>query len=327
MRNAAALEHIREMFRRFGREMTPNNAKQADFPEGSEMLDNPVGTAPGFAVDLGKSRAFFMPGVPRELVKMLEEQVLPRVRSIRAAEGEASALATRVVKTYGFGESRVETELAGIDWPKEISVGYRAKFPEIHLRLYAEGPEGTLAPALAKSEAAIRERLGVRVFGVDDDSMASVLGGLLQQRKWKLALAESCTGGMLGSLLTEVAGSSVWFDRAWVTYSNESKTAMLGVPAETIATVGAVSQETAAAMAAGARERSGCAVALSITGIAGPSGGTPEKPVGTVFLACATPDRVETRALKLVGDRERIRMGAAWAAMDLARRALLGGAT
>ena len=326
-RSTKALAHIEGMFQRFGREMTPNNAKQADFPRGSEMLDNPVGTAPGFAVDLGKARAFFMPGVPRELVKMLEEQVLPRVRSIRAAEGEASALATRVVKTYGFGESRVETELAGIDWPKEISVGYRAKFPEIHLRLYAEGPEGTLAPALAKSEAAIRERLGVRVFGVDDDSMASVLGGLLQQRKWKLALAESCTGGMLGSLLTEVAGSSVWFDRAWVTYSNESKTAMLGVPAETIATVGAVSQETAAAMAAGARERSGCAVALSITGIAGPSGGTPEKPVGTVFLACATPDRVETRALKLVGDRERIRMGAAWAAMDLARRALLGGAT
>ena len=240
------------------------------------------------------------------------------------AEGEASALATRVVKTFGFGESKVETELKGIDWPKEVTVGYRAKYPEIHLRLYAEGAADTLAPALARSEAAIRERMGIRVFGVDDDSMASVLGGLLLAKKWKLALAESCTGGMLGSLLTEVAGSSAWFDRAWVTYSNEAKMAMLGVPEATIASVGAVSEQTAIAMATGARERSGCPIALSITGIAGPSGGTAEKPVGTVFIACATPDGVEARALKFVGDRERIRMGAAWAAMDIARRALLG---
>ena len=323
-RNAAALEHVASMFRRFGREMTPNNAKQADFPKGAEILDNPVGTAPGFAMDLGGARAFFMPGVPRELTKMLEEQVLPRVAAIRAAAGETTALATRVVKTYGHGESKVETELAGIAWPKAISVGYRAKFPEIHLRLYAEGPDGTLSAALARSEAAIRQRLGVRVFGVDAESMPSVLGALVQARGWRLALAESCTGGLLGSLLTEVPGASAWFDRGSITYSNEAKVKMLGVSADTIARNGAVSEETAAALAVGARESSGCGIAISITGIAGPSGGTPEKPVGTVFIGCAMPDGVETRALKLFGDRERVRLAACFAAMDLARRKLLG---
>jgi len=325
-RNDRALEHIREMFRRFGRDMTPNNAKQADFPRGAEMLDNPVGTAPGFAMDLGGARAFFMPGVPRELTKMLEEQVLPRVSKIREASGATTALATRVVKTYGFGESRVETELAGIDWPKEISVGYRAKFPEIHLRLYAEGAADALPVALAKAEAAIRQRLGVRVFGVDEDSFASVLGGLLVARGWRIALAESCTGGLLGSILTEVSGSSNWFDRGFVTYSNDAKRAMLGVAEATLAANGAVSEPTVREMAAGARDRSGCPIALAITGIAGPTGGTPEKPVGTVFIACAMESQVESRALKLVGDRERVRLGAAFAAMDLARRMLLGAA-
>lgn len=324
-RNEQALAHVRGMFARFGREMTPNNAKQADFPRGAEMLDNPVGTAPGFAMDLGGARAFFMPGVPRELTKMLEEQVLPRVSAVRDAAGATTALATRVVKTYGFGESKVESELAGIAWPAEITVGYRAKYPEIHLRLYAEGDEARLAGALAEAERAIRERLGVRVFGVDEETMASVVGGMLAARGWKVAVAESCTGGLLGSLLTEISGSSAWFDRGWLTYSNEAKAAMLGVPAETIAAHGAVSEETVRAMAAGARDRSGCPMALSITGIAGPTGGTPEKPVGTVWIACATPQSVDARLLKLVGDRERIRLGAAWAAMDLARRALLAG--
>lgn len=323
VRDAEALAHVRGMFRRFGREMTPSNEKQADLPQGATLLPNPVGTAVGFAVDLGPARAFFMPGVPREMEKMLEDRILPELDVLRVRRGATTALATRAVRTYGYGESKVEAELAGIAWPEEITVGYRAAFPEIHLRLYAEGAGERLAGALDRAEAAIRERLGVRVFGVDDESMASALGKLLVARGWTLALAESCTGGMLGSILTEVPGSSAWFDRGFVTYSNESKTALVGVAAETIAAHGAVSEPVVREMAAGARARSGCPIALAITGIAGPSGGTPEKPVGTVWIACATESGTEARKLSLPGDRSRIRVGAAYAAMDLARRLLL----
>lgn len=325
-RNAVALAHVKEMFRRFGREMPPNNEKQADLPKGSEILANPVGTAVGFSMDLGGARAFFTPGVPREMEKMLEEQILPRVDKIRVERGATVALATRVVKTYGFGESKVETELAGITWPEELTVGYRAKFPEIHLRLYAEGAADRLAGALERAEAAIRDRLGVRVYGVDDDTMASVLGRLLVAKGWTIALAESCTGGLLGSLITEVAGSSEWFDRGYVTYSNTSKSALVGVRPETLASEGAVSEAAVREMAAGARDKSGCPIALAITGIAGPGGGSPEKPVGTVWIACATPQAVDARKVTFAGDRERIRLAAAYAAMDLGRRHLLGAA-
>ena len=325
-RNAEALAHVKEMFRRFGREMPPNNEKQADVPKGAEILPNPVGTAVGFAMDLQGARAFFTPGVPREMEKMLEEQILPRVDAMRVSAGATTSLATRVVKSYGFGESKVEMELSGIAWPEELTVGYRAKFPEIHLRLYAEGEPAKLTPALAWAEAAIRERLGVRVFGVDDETMAGVVGKLLTAKGWTIAVAESCTGGLLGSLLTEVAGSSAWFDRGFITYSNASKTAQLGVKAATIAGEGAVSEAVVREMAAGAREKSGCPIALAITGIAGPGGGTPEKPVGTVWIACATAAGVDSRKLSLPGDRERIRLASAYAAMDLARRHLLGAA-
>jgi nicotinamide-nucleotide amidase len=326
-RNAEALAHVKEMFRRFGREMPPNNEKQADLPKGSEILANPVGTAVGFAMNLpGGARAFFTPGVPREMEKMLEEQILPRVDAIRTAKGATTALATRVVKSYGLGESKVEMELSGVKWAEEITVGYRAKFPEIHLRLYAEGAADRLAPALQRAEASIRERLGVRVFGVDDDTMASVVGALLKKKGWTISVAESCTGGLLGSLITEIAGSSEWFDRGFVTYSNAAKTALLGVKAATIAEHGAVSEPVVREMAAGAREKSGSPIALAITGVAGPGGGTPEKPVGTVWIACATPDTVDARKLQFPGDRERVRLAAAYAAMDLARRHLVGAA-
>lgn len=325
-RNAVALEHVREIFRRFGREMPPNNEKQADLPKGAEVLANPVGTAVGFSMDLGSARAFFTPGVPREMEKMLEEQILPRLDKLREASGATTALATRVVKSYGLGESKVEMELAGIKWPEELTVGYRAKFPEIHLRLYAEGAADRLVPALERAEAAIRERLGVRVFGVDDETMASVLGKLLVARGWTIAIAESCTGGLLGSLITEIAGSSEWFDRGFVTYSNASKSALVGVKAATLAAEGAVSEAVVREMAVGAREKSGCPIALAITGIAGPGGGSPEKPVGTVWIACATPETVDARKLSLHGDRERVRLAAAYSAMDLGRRHLLGAA-
>ena len=326
-RSAVALDHIKAIFAHYNRPMTPNNEKQADLPKGSEILANPVGTAVGFAMDLNGARAFFTPGVPREMEKMLEEQILPRVDAMRAARGVTTSLATRVVKTYGLGESKVETELAGVAWPEEVTVGYRAKFPEVHLRLYAEGAANAVPAALDRAEAAIRERLGDRVFGRDDETMPAVLGRMLSAKGWTIAVAESCTGGMLGALITEVPGSSAWFDRGYVTYSNASKTALLGVRPESLSAHGAVSEAVVKELAAGARERSGCPIALAITGIAGPDGGTPEKPVGTAWIACATAGGVEARRLMLLGaDRERIRIAASFAAMDLARKHLSGGA-
>jgi nicotinamide-nucleotide amidase len=324
-RNDAALAHIQELFRRFGRPMTPNNAKQADFPKGADILDNPIGTAPGFAVRYGESTAYFLPGVPREHQKMLDEQVLPRVDRIRDQLGDTRALGIRVVKTFGYGESQLEHELRGVDFGPEITVGYRAKFPEIHLRLYAEADGAkAITQALDGAESKIREKLGVRVFALDEQTMASVLGGLLEKKDWKIALAESCTGGMIGSLLTEIPGSSNWFDRGWISYSNESKQAELGVPADVLKEHGAVSEPCVRAMAAGARDRSGCPIAISVTGIAGPGGGTPEKPVGTVWIACATAQGIDSRKLSFSwGDRERIRLASAFSAMDLARRTLL----
>ncbi len=324
VRDAQALAAIETIFHKLGREMTPNNGKQADLPQGCEVLPNPVGTAPGFAVRLGRATGYFLPGVPHEFTTMLDEQVLPRIDRARAAAGATTAFATRAVRTCGLGESKVETELAGIVWPAEITVGFRASIPEVHVRLYAAGESSRLGPALDAAESAIRQRLGVRVFGLDDETLPSVLGGLLEAKGIRLAVAESCTGGLLGRLLTDSPGASRWFDRGWITYSDDSKREMLGVDARTLAEHGAVSEACAREMAAGALDRSGAGLALSITGIAGPSGGTPTKPVGTVWIACASDEGVETRGLRLGGDRERIRVGSAYAAIDLARRLLLG---
>jgi nicotinamide-nucleotide amidase len=315
-RNAAALEHVRGMFAKYGVPMTANNEKQADLPDGCELLDNPVGTAVGFALTVGTARVFFTPGVPHEYKKMVEEQVLSRLASL-----ERVALATRVLRVYGFGESKLETELAGVPIPPEVQLGFRAAFPEIHLRLYVQGAQD-LTEILDRAEAAIRSKLAERLFATGDTTLAGVVGGMLKARGWKLALAESCTGGMLGMHVTAESGSSEWFERGWVTYSYESKTAELGVPADVIVTKGAVSEEVARAMAQGALTRAGAQLALAVTGIAGPSGGTADKPVGTVWIAAATARGVIAKRHNFRGDRDRVRLASVWAALDMGRREL-----
>ena len=316
-RSPRALAHVRERFAHYGVPMTPNNEKQADLPAGSDLLDNPVGTAVGFAVQTGLAKAFYLPGVPHEYRKMLDEQVVPRLAAVNRIQ-----LATRVIRTYGFGESKLETELAGVELAPEIELGYRAAFPEIHLRLYAQGP-AALQAKLDAAEQAIRARIGERVFGVGETTLAGALGTLLRARGWKLACAESCTGGLLGAHITAEAGSSDWFDRGWVTYANASKIVDLGVAEQVIATHGAVSEEVALAMATGALTRSQARIALSVTGVAGPGGGTPEKPVGTVWIAAATAAGASAKMFNFRGDRERVRTASVWAALDMARRQLL----
>ncbi|MBI4869998.1 MAG: competence/damage-inducible protein A [Candidatus Riflebacteria bacterium] len=321
VRNEAALAHVRGWFARHQLAMTPNNEKQADLPAGCEVLDNPAGTAVGFSMPLGEARLFFLPGVPHEYRRMMAEQVVPRVAALGARHGRGR-LALRVLRLYGIGESKLETRLCGVALPAGIEVGYRPTWPELHLRLYAAG-EGDSKPELDAAEQAVRERLGPLVYGTGDAGLASTVGELLLRRGWSLAVAESCTGGLLGATVTEVAGSSRWFVGGVIAYANPVKTTALGVDTRTLEAHGAVSEQVACLMASGARERLGADAALSITGIAGPDGGTTEKPVGSAWIGLATREGVEARPYRLRGDRQRVRLAAAWAALERLRRHLL----
>jgi nicotinamide-nucleotide amidase len=314
---AEALAHVRLMFDRYGVPMTKNNEKQAVLPKGAEILDNPVGTAVGFCVKIGRCQIFSLPGVPHEYAKMLEEQVLPRV-----AKAGGVQQVTRVLRVYGYGESKLETELSGIAWPASVELGYRAVIPEIHLRLYTTG-DAESVQRLDSAEASIRARIGSKLYATGETTLAQTLGALLTQRSWHMAVAESCTAGMLGQILTEGSGASEFFERGFITYSNRAKTEQLGVSTQTIGSEGAVSEATALEMARGTREKAGVQLALSITGIAGPGGGSADKPVGTVWIGLATPSGVSARRHLFRGSRDRIRRSATWAAMDEARRWLM----
>ena len=319
VRDNGSLEAIRRRFEKLGRAMSESNAKQADFPEGAEILPNPIGTAPGFAVRVGKAIACFMPGVPAEMQRMFEEQVTPRVRALAANDTHQVRL-----HTFGLPESVVGERLAGVEaaFPG-VTIGYRAHFPEIEVKVFARAQSAAQARDLCERAAVeARARLAEVLFGEGDDTFAGVLGRELRKRGLTLAIAESCTGGLVGHMITREPGASDFLLLDAVTYSNGAKTAVLGVDEEVIRGHGAVSSEVAAAMAEGARHVSGADLALSLTGVAGPSGGTDEKPVGTVYLAVASAQgtKVERRAFS--GDRHRIQKMAAWVGLQLVRQSL-----
>lgn len=319
------LEAIRQKFAFLGLAMPETNARQALLPKGCRVLPNPNGTAPGCIVESGGRLIVTLPGVPREMKAMLTDVVLPE---LAARLGLAGAMRIRVLKTFGYTESRLGAIVSEIPVPDPgLRVGYRPSFPEIHLSLTALAPdEATAAPWISTLEAELRRRLGARVFGVDDETFPGVVGGLLRERGLRLATAESCTGGLVSKLVTDVAGSSDYFERGFVTYTNRAKVELLGVPPETFADggPGAVSEACVLAMARGARERSGADVAVSVSGIAGPGGGTPDKPVGTVWLGLATPEVESARLFTVPGTREWVRTLSAYLALDRLRRHLLG---
>jgi len=321
-RDPASLEAIRRRFAAFNREMTPSNEKQADFPRGAHVLPNPVGTAPGFAIEIGTARFFFMPGVPVEMRRMFEDRVVPQIAPLVERTMHQVHL-----RTFGLTESRVGELLAGLerDEPR-VTIGYRAHFPEIEVKVLARAESEQEAEAIAKRVAEIvRERLGDAVYGERDDTFPAYVGNVLRERGWTLSVAESCTGGLVGQLVTSVAGSSDYLLLDAVTYSNAAKTSVLGVSGELLRAHGAVSSECAAAMAEGVRRICDSDVAVSITGIAGPGGGTDDKPVGTVWLGLARRGQeTRTQAVKLPGDRERIRTLAAYLALRWVARAAAG---
>jgi nicotinamide-nucleotide amidase len=327
-----SLEAIRAFFARVGRPMAEINAKQAWLPAGAEALPNPVGTAPGCQLEVpaaeGAGRVLFlcMPGVPRELAKMMDEQVLPRIAARRAAAGRpASVVRAVLLRTFGLGESNLDEELRDVAREGDVVLGFRTAFPDNYLRPVARGATAAEAEArLAKVCDAIRERLGALVYGSGDETMEQVVGALLAARGQSLATAESCTGGLVGARLTAVPGSSRYYRGGVVAYADAAKEELLGVPGELLRRHGAVSAEVARAMAEGARGRLGADLAVATTGISGPGGGSAEKPVGLVYVGFASAAGSEAHELRFPLDRERHRALTAQVALDRVRRHLLG---
>ncbi len=318
-----SLEAIRAFFARFGREMAEINAKQAWFPDGAEVLPNPIGTAPGTMLDVQDTLFFCMPGVPRELYRMLDEQVLPR---IEARGGVTSYSRAALLRTFGIGESNLDETLQELTLEPGVELGFRTSLPDNYVRPVARAKTAAEAEArLARACAAVREKLGALCYGEgEDETLEAVTGRLLAESGQTLATAESCTGGLVSERITAVPGASAYYRGGVVAYANEAKTALLGVPEALLREHGAVSEPVARAMAEGARERFGADLAISTTGISGPDGGTPEKPVGLVFVGLARAGASEATELLLPFDRERHRRITAQAAIDWVRRTLLG---
>jgi nicotinamide-nucleotide amidase len=314
-RDPASLDQIRRRFEKLGRTMSASNEKQADFPKGAGVLANPLGTAPGFEVSLGAARAFFMPGVPREMQRMFDEQITPRIRELSPNDSHQIRF-----RTFGLPESVVGEKLAGIEAQNAgVTIGYRAHFPEIEVKVLARAKDKSAAHELATRVAAeVRARLADVVYGEGDDTFPGVVGRALRTRGWTLAIAESCTGGLVGHLLTREPGASDYLVLDAVTYANSAKQQVLGVDEDALRGHGAVSAEVATRMAEGARCVSGADVALSITGIAGPIGGTETKPVGLVFLAVSTAKGTVVKERNFqYRDRAQIQTIAAYAGLQM----------
>jgi competence/damage-inducible protein CinA-like protein len=316
-RDEAVLEKLRERYRRRGIRMPAVNEQQADVIEGATLLVNAAGTAPGQWIEDRGRRVVLLPAVPHEMKSLWDKEVEPRLGS-----GEA-AIVRRVLRIAGVAESRVE-ELATpvyARWPGR-AVTILATAGEVQLHLSARrGEEATLE----SMEKDFREALGERIFGRDDETLERVVGAKLREKGARLAVAESCTGGLIAERITDVAGSSDYFQGGIVAYADAVKQSLLGVPVEVLEQYGAVSVETARCMAAGVRKRLEADWGISVTGIAGPGGGTPGKPVGTVcFGLAAASGEEETFERRLAGNRESIRKWSAAIALDLLRRRLAG---
>jgi nicotinamide-nucleotide amidase len=315
------VEHLRERFRSWGREMPEINKRQAYVIEGAEILPNPNGSAVGMMTRLGEKFLIVLPGPPRENQPMYNDFVLPKLKE-KAGE---IVFRKRVLKVSGMGESAIDEAIAPI-YSAYANVQTSVLFnkSEVEVHLTAQGENESEADAVnAEIAAKIVEKLGIAVFSTRGEEMEEVVGALLKEKGKTLAVAESCTGGLISQRLTDISGSSAYFLHGVVAYANEAKIAALGVAPETIERHGAVSAETAEAMARGMRERAATDYAISITGIAGPTGGTPEKPVGTVFIGYA--DESQTKSFKIVlpGDRYLIRWRSSQAALDYLRRQIL----
>lgn len=315
-----SLNRIKDFFRSLNRPMVDSNMRQAWFPENSIIMTNGRGTAPGCIIEEEGKVVVMLPGPPSEMIPMFEESVMKYFR-----EKSPYKIVSKFVRIFGVGESMVESKLMDmINNQTNPTIAPYAKEGEVTLRVTAkckmdESAEEIIEPVVSE----IKERLGTAVYSTDDKNLEEVVGELLIRSDLKITVAESCTGGLISSRLTNIPGISGVFNRGIICYSNESKIENLGVKPETIRDFGAVSKETAIEMAEGIRKLSGTDIGLSVTGIAGPTGGTAQKPVGLVYIALSSVDGTECREFKLWGERKRIRNVAALHAFDMVRQYIL----
>jgi len=318
---AAVRKSLEERFARLGRAMSPNNARQALVPEGAEWLENKKGTAPGLWIEEDGVRILLLPGPPHELEAMFESACLPRLARLSTGE----RLLSRVYKVVGLPESEVDQRIAPI-YKAYTSVATTilavAGAIEIHLRARA-AHEDEAEALLTELGDKVELALGDHVFSTRGESLEQIVAMYLNMKQKSVAVAESCTGGLLSERLTRVPGSSGYFLGGVVCYSNDLKTKLAGVPPALLETHGAVSKPVAQALAEGIRNRSGADIGIGITGVAGPSGGTPEKPVGLVYISLADERGTQVREFRFPGDRERIRHWATQAALELIRRRMM----
>ncbi|MDK2798416.1 MAG: nicotinamide-nucleotide amidase [Clostridiales bacterium] len=317
-----SLDRIKTFFAAMHREMASNNEKQAYLPKGSIVLINNNGTAPGCIIEKDDKIVVMLPGPPKEMKPMFRESVYPYLR-----KKTSNIIYSRVLRIFGIGESSLEQKLIDIiDNQNNPTVAPYAQEGEVTLRITAkceneEAAEKLIVPV----ENEIRNRLGITVYGVGEESLEEVTAKLLMEKEITLATAESCTGGLLAEKITRIPGISKSFITGVVTYSNASKIQLLGVSIDTLNQYGAVSAQTALEMAKGIRERSNTDIGISVTGIAGPGGGSEEKPVGLVYIGMATRQKCWYSELRLIGNREKIRNITTLNALDMIRRYLLSG--
>lgn len=318
------LRKLKGRFETYHIPWTENNSKQAVFPAGAIVLENRAGTAAGFCIEQGGKLVAVIPGVPGEARRMTVEEVLPCFEKFFGKADEKKM--RKQVRLFGLSESKIDETIALMGPFPDVSVGFYARFPEIHLLLTARGKnESEAAARLEEAVKKIHEKLGRYIYGYDDETIEGIVASLLIERGYTLAVAESCTGGLITDRLTNIPGSSGFLERGAVVYSNLSKVELLGVPPEIIKAHGAVSRETAELMARGVREMAKTDIGLATTGIAGPSGGSEEKPVGTVYFALSDSSKTYCRKSHFRWDRRRVKEISSQFALEMLRRYLIEG--
>jgi len=313
---------IERFFKDRKKEIPSNNYNQALIIRGSMIINNKIGTAPGLIIERDQNIIILLPGVPRELKPMFKDTVS---KYLEKKYSKNLVIKSRTLRTFGLGESTVDEKLTHIaEKCSNPSIAFLAHATEVDVKITAKAGNQDIADSLiADVETQIRDSLGDYVFGADDETMEKIVGTILTLRNKKIALAESCTGGLISNLLTNVSGSSAYFIESIIAYSNEAKIKLLHVSSQTIEKFGAVSSQTASAMAKGIKELAGSDYGLSITGIAGPTGETSQKPVGLVYIGLAHQNGVDTSEHKFFGTRDIIKQKAAQTALDILRRHLI----
>ncbi|HUU15917.1 MAG TPA: competence/damage-inducible protein A [Sedimentisphaerales bacterium] len=314
------LNRIQNFFTKRNLQMSERNKIQAYIPAGANALANPLGTAPGIIAEVKGKLLFALPGVPSEMKRMFAESVLPELQRFAGTQ----AVVVRKLKCFGTGESNI-AELLGplMQRGRNPLINCTAKYGIITLTITATAKDKDKAHQMAEeSEKSLRNKLGELVYGTEEQTLAEVVGEKLARQKMTIAVAESCTGGTLAKLLTDIPGASGYFTHGWITYSNSAKTGELGVPADLIKKYGAVSEQVAQAMAQGARKKARTDWAIGITGIAGPAGGTEQKPAGLVYISVDSDNGCDTKRCLFSGDRRFIRLRAAQTALNMLRMKL-----